>query len=206
MPLSATSVREALLPFNVPVDDRLASQISRYVDLLLFWNQKVNLTSVTSPAEILTRHFGESMFAADLIEPRDGLLVDVGSGAGFPGLPLKLACPGLRIRLVEPVMKKAVFLSEVVRGLDLSGVDVVRSRIEELPTAEVDMITSRALGGTPELLDWAKRSLTPSGRILLWLGSGDAASTIRTPGWEWWDAVPIPLSSKRVIQPGSPLY
>lgn len=206
MQLTSQSVREALAPFGVDVDHRLAGQISRYVETLLFWNHKVNLTAITSHEEILRRHFGESMFGAQLIDRRDGLLVDVGSGAGFPGLALKLACPSLRVRLIEPVLKKAVFLSEVIRALDLSGVEVLRGRIEEFEDLSADFVTARAVGSLPELLDWSHRALLQqSGTVLLWLGREDAATASGDARWNWDDPVAIPSSASRVILSGTPV-
>lgn len=205
MPFTVTRVRDALAPFDISVDGRLTTQISRYVDILLFWNQKVSLTSVTSPDDILTRHFGESMFGARLIEPMDETLVDVGSGAGFPGLALKLVCPGLRVLLVESVIKKAVFLSEVVRALDLKNVDVVRSRIEGFGGEEPDVVTARAVGEGELILGWAREHLSRRGRIILWLGAEDAASLAKNDRWNWGEQLLIPTSKNRVILQGSPV-
>lgn len=206
MQLSVQSIQKALAPFSVDVDDWLASQISRYVETLLFWNHKVNLTAITGHDEILQRHFGESMFGAQLIDRRDGLLVDVGSGAGFPGLALKLACPSLRVRLIEPVLKKAVFLSEVVRALDLSGVEVLRGRIAEFRDQLPDYVTARAVGSLPELLAWSHGSLVgQAGRLILWLGREDAELASGRANWDWSDPVTIPCSVNRVILRGTPL-
>src|SRR6266852_5283326 len=130
--LTDDAIAAALLPFKVQVTPGLASSIRKYIDLLLLWNHKVNLTSITDPEEILRRHFGESMFAAHSAFVETGRLADVGSGAGFPGLALKLLAPDLEVFLIESVMKKAPFLLEVVRHLNLPGVKVVVSRFEDL--------------------------------------------------------------------------
>ncbi|HEY6936343.1 MAG TPA: 16S rRNA (guanine(527)-N(7))-methyltransferase RsmG [Terriglobales bacterium] len=115
--------------------------ISTYVELLQRWNARVNLTAVRDADGIVTRHFGESLFLAAHVFP--GLLIgtatetpsrqhalDLGSGAGFPGLPLKIYAPGLRLTVVESNHKKAVFLAEVIRALQLSDVSVYPGRLE----------------------------------------------------------------------------
>jgi len=84
-------------------------QIQQYIKILLTWNEKVNLTAIRDPLEILYRHFCESMYAAEAIPLKDGRLADVGSGAGFPGLPLKLMRPELQVFLVDPTSRKSHF-------------------------------------------------------------------------------------------------
>src|SRR5580658_5381889 len=100
--------------------------ISTYIDLLLRWNARVNLTAVRDPEEIVTRHFGESLFAARHLFPQQGAasseyLIDLGSGAGFPGLPMKVWRPNLRLTLIEATQKKCTFLQEAVRKLGLAN-------------------------------------------------------------------------------------
>ena len=205
MQLATQFVREALAPFGVEVDDRLAAQVSRYMETLLFWNQKVNLTAVTEPREILTRHFGESMFGAQFLSRPEGVLGDVGSGAGFPGLALKLASPALHLKLIEPTIKKAVFLSEVVRALELNGVEVVKERTERIRGLGADVVTARAVGELAGLLGWARDAVFEGGQVLLWLGAEDAERARGTAGWEWAGPAAIPLSGQRVVLSGMKL-
>jgi 16S rRNA (guanine527-N7)-methyltransferase len=98
-------------------------QFLAYLDLLLKWNRRMNLTALRTPAEIISRHFLDSLLLLPHL-PETGRLLDIGSGAGFPGLPLKIARPGLTIDLVEATAKKVSFLKEAVRRLGLSGVEV----------------------------------------------------------------------------------
>jgi len=200
MTLKADEIREALAPFGVEVGDHLAGQIREYVRLLLFWNQKINLTAVTEPRQVLTRHFGESMFGAQLLARPDGKLADVGSGAGFPGLALKLVCPALQVKLIEPTTKKAVFLSEVMRALELSGVEIVKERIERLHAVEADIVTARAVGDISSIAQWAAG--VASIQVLLWLGAEDAAEARRNEGWHWQEPAGLPLSTNRVVLSG----
>jgi 16S rRNA (guanine527-N7)-methyltransferase len=106
--------------------------IQKYISVLLRWNKKIALTAITDPLDIVRFHFGESMFGAPAVPIRKGRLADVGTGAGFPGLPLKLLVPSLDLVLIESNAKKASFLSECIRELNLTGVDVYRGRVEEI--------------------------------------------------------------------------
>src|SRR5881275_2887369 len=115
---SAAVIRRALLEFKIPSFDDQVLQIQQYIRILLVWNEKVNLTAIRDPLEILYRHFCESMFAAVAVPLVAGRLADVGSGGGFPGLPLRIFRPELQVLLIESNIKKATFLAEVVRELN----------------------------------------------------------------------------------------
>lgn len=199
MELSNAQIRQALAPFGVDVSDHLAGQVRAYLHLLLSWNRKMNLTAITEPQAVLSRHFGESMFAAPLLERPDGLLTDVGSGAGFPGLALKLVCPALRVKLIETTIKKAVFLSEVIRVLELNEVEVIRERAEKIRSIEADVVTARAVGDLPGLVKWASSVVKGHGQVLLWLGQDDALLVRSYTGWDWSQPKAIPASAQRVI-------
>src|SRR2546423_6143100 len=112
-------IAELLVPFlgPAPLADSELSSIRTYIDLLLKWNAKLNLTAIRDPQEIITRHFGESLFAARQLFPAcdsHESVIDVGSGAGFPGLPFKLWFPSTEIALIESNQRKATFLREVI--------------------------------------------------------------------------------------------
>src|SRR5260370_16400803 len=113
-PPSAAVIRRGLAEFKLPAYDDQVLQIQQYIKILLTWNEKVSLTAIRDPLEILYRHFCESMYAAGAIQERGSRLADVGSGAGFPGLPLKIIRPALRAFLVESNLTNAPFLPEVV--------------------------------------------------------------------------------------------
>ena len=206
-PLSLDQISQALAPFTVGVELSTAQlrQILDYVELLVFWNRTVSLTAIEDRAEIVARHFGESILAASAVQVRIGRLADVGTGAGFPGLPLKIACPALSVVLLEPNHKKCAFLNEVKRELRLEEVEISRLRFEQYApdsASRFDFVCSRALGNYRRLLKWAAGALVPSGKVVLWLGEEDSILVGRTPGWSWDIPVRIPESSKRVIQVG----
>ncbi len=194
-------VRGALAATGVPLTPALVGAIARYGELLLRWNARVNLTAVTDPTEILNRHFAESFLGARFVTGGPGLLVDVGSGAGFPGLALKLLYPQLNVLLLEPVKKKAAFLAEAIRVLKLPAVSVDGRRIEEIEPgeAQADWIITRALGGYDYLLQWSDPALKPGGSIVLWLGEEESNQLSRKGSFDWLPAFSVPGSRARVI-------
>ena len=199
--LPDSEIAAGLRPYGVAAPPELCGAIRTYVELLLRWNQRISLTSVTNEAEIVRFHFGESLFASSCMPVGSGRLADVGSGAGFPGLPLRLSAPQLSLLLVESNSKKAAFLAEVVRRLGLKGVEVFRGRMEELPNQgdKFDFVTSRALGHLARLIDWSRHHLNRGGHIILWVGREDTTKVGSWAGFDWRDPVPIPGSERRFL-------
>ena len=199
--LSDASIRQALQAYlPEPPGDRLISAIRSYIELLLRWNEKVSLTSLRTPEEILRVHFGESFFGAKLFSAKFGRLADIGSGAGFPGLPLKMLLPTLPVTLIESSARKAAFLAEVVRKLELEAVDIFRGRSEDYPPEQqVDLVTARAVGRFPELLKWAQEHLAPDGCVVLWLGSDGFESVQAMDGWTWSEPLLVPNTHGRFV-------
>jgi 16S rRNA (guanine527-N7)-methyltransferase len=203
--LSDAKIRQTLAAYGFSPDDNQCKAIRAYVSLLLRWNQKVSLTTVVNPVDVLRFHFGESLFATSLVPIQKGRLADVGSGAGFPGLPLRIAVQDLEVALIESNSKKAAFLSEVVRYLKLDNVDVVRHRMEEIriESGKFNYITARALGSHMEFLSWARKRLAPRGNIVLWLGEDDMQAISNKLSWAWTEPILIPGSIRRFILVGS---
>jgi 16S rRNA (guanine527-N7)-methyltransferase len=204
--LSDADIECGLTPFQIHPSAAQITKIREYIRILIRWNETISLTTVVDPVEILARHFGESMFACSLLPVENCRLADIGTGAGFPGLALKIADPNLRIVLVEPNKKKCAFLNEVIRTLELSEVEVVASRFDEIrPNADfVNIITARALGGFSDLMRWARESLSFRGHIVLWLGSEDSTKVSAESEWIWQPPVKIPESQRRFILIGRP--
>lgn len=205
--LSPREIAHGLSPFvRQPLAESQLLSIAKYLDLLKRWNQTVPLTSIEDDAEMVARHFGESIFVGSLLPIRRGRLADVGSGAGVPGFPLKIVFPELQVTLIESNIKKCAFLREVQTVLGLNDVEVVRSRYEDFPAAPAtfDFVSARALGGYKRLLQWSKAVLRPQGRVILSLGTEDSTLLSRTKGWHWDLPVSIPESRRRVALIGSP--
>lgn len=205
--LSETSVRHLLEPFGLELAPAQIGQLVTYLELLLRWNKRINLTAIHDPQACVTRHFGESLCLARWVELR-GKLLDIGSGAGFPGLALKIVFPLLSVTLLEPVAKKRAFLKEVARACGMDAVEVRAERLEEFvrqgaPNA-FDFATSRAVGHLEELIPLAARCLRPGGRLYLWLSreQGEAiraGASVKEANLEWVSTIPIPLSRKGEI-------
>jgi 16S rRNA (guanine527-N7)-methyltransferase len=192
-------IAQGLASYGVRPDARLLGQIRDYISLLLLWNQKISLTTVVSPDEIIRFHFGESFFAVEKVPFENGRLADVGSGAGFPGIPLAMLVPELKVTLVEANLKKAAFLAEVIRKLALHNASVVRARMQDLDWNELDFITARALGHRDEFIGWSYRSLAPSGRLVLWVGTGATRAIMCERAFSWRQPIPVPGSRHRVL-------
>lgn len=202
---SASSISAWLQPYGVLLSDLQIAQVQTYIAILVFWNHKFNLTSIDDPQEIVGRHFGESFFCANFMPAEKSRLADVGSGAGFPGLPLKIIRHGNEVFLIEQDTRKAAFLNEVARTLHLESVKVLRTHYETLDPdfGELDTIVARAIGNYKNLLKWAFPRLTSNGRVILLLGLDDATKMTQVKGWNWSQPNPIPHSSKRVIIVGT---
>jgi 16S rRNA (guanine527-N7)-methyltransferase len=202
---SESTIRKALSEFQIDVNTNQIAQIQEYIRLLLVWNEKVNLTAIRDPLEILYRHFCESMFATKVVDLGQCRLVDIGTGAGFPGLALKILLPEAQIILVESNIKKATFLAEVVRALGITGVNVMVSRYEELgeEIAPVDFLLARALGEFEVLLKWAASERVDAKKVILWLGASDVEEVRKRSRWAWESAVTVPQSLRRVLLIGT---
>jgi len=168
-----------------------AERIARYLALVERWSSTHSLVRARSRTELVRRHAVESLAALPYLEAT-GVLLDVGSGAGLPGVPILAARPGWRGQLLEPRQKRWAFLRRVVRELELEA-EVKAVRYQDLGEGVVglDLVTARALGGYPDLLAWARPRLAPDGRVFLWTGPETAESLARLPGW---DVLSSPLS------------
>ena len=204
-PLSADTIQRALREFDLEATSEQLAGIQRYIALLLRWNEKINLTAIREPLEILYRHFCESMHASVVVPLERGRLADVGSGGGFPGLPLKIIRPTLEVFLVESNVKKATFLAEAIRELDIEGARVIVSRYEELSeeVAPLDVVCSRAVGDFGPLLRWAGSVQIAANKVVLWVGGGDVEVVKKELGWAWREPIPIPHSLRRFLLVGT---
>jgi 16S rRNA (guanine527-N7)-methyltransferase len=220
--MDAARIVELLAPFLQSGEDydrarSLAPSISTYIDMLLRWNARMNLTAIRAPEEIITRHFGESFFAARHLFPATASeaapikpstasavkfknLADLGSGAGFPGIPIKLWAPNVAVTLIESNQKKSVFLREVSRSLTLTDIDIQNVRAEALPQASFDVVTLRAVERFERTLPTAAALVAPQGRLATLIVNAqlpEARSTLRN--FEFAAPLSIPQSKDRVL-------
>src|SRR5713226_4203714 len=208
--------------------------ISTYIDILIRWNARINLTAVRQPEEIVTRHFGESLFAARHLFPRPPAnipdtkmerefvsapqarptpgaaiadpnlptAIDIGSGAGFPGLPLKIWASEIRLSLIESNHKKVTFLREVIRSLTLTDVNVFSGRAGDFATADfprhhpsADVVTLRAVERFESALPVAAGLVTTGGRLALLIGQAQIPQAMKgAPTFDWQSPTLIPGS------------
>jgi 16S rRNA (guanine527-N7)-methyltransferase len=203
-----TRLAELLQPFlaGVAPAPKLLDQLQLYLDLLLRWNARVNLTAVRDPEQIVTRHFGESLFAAQALgqnlEAKGAMaksLADVGSGAGVPGIPSKLSMPTLKLTLIESQNKKATFLREVLRTLNLTDAEVFCGRAEQWEQT-ADIVTLRAVEQFGRTLPIAANLVSTGGRLCLLISARQFHSARAiTPEWRWAEPMSIPDSDARVV-------
>jgi 16S rRNA (guanine527-N7)-methyltransferase len=217
--------------------------ISTYIDILLRWNARINLTAIRDPEDIVTRHFGESLFAAAHLFPAPSsvppvssvvkaldstidvdrerkeasvptnavnenplvvggrsTLVDLGSGAGFPGLPIKLWAPTISLSLVESNHKKAAFLREITRALTLTDVNIQNARAEALAASTFGVVTLRAVERFESILPIAAALVAPTGRLALLIGASQQdRARASLPGYTWSEPIPVPSSLARIL-------
>ena len=201
--LDAARLRQLLEPFGLDLSSVQVDQILDYLHLLLRWNQKINLTAIRNPEECVTRHFGESLFLARHMELH-GSLLDIGSGAGFPGLALKITFPRISVTLLEPVSKKRAFLKEAARTCGFDHVEVRGERLEDwaraTPAPAFDFATMRAVGSLEALVPLAAQCLKPNGSLLLWL-TLDQAVRLGSIACDlvWSEPLPISLTRAGIV-------
>lgn len=181
-------------------------QVQIYIDLLLKWNTKINLTAIRSEEEVVTRHFGESFFVARHLAKASPRLVssgtsavDIGSGAGFPGLPIKIWSPELDLTLVESNQKKAAFLREAIRALGLKKVEVLAIRAQDL-RSKFGLVTFRAVENFEGILPVAASLLSDPAAMAVLIGESQVAGARRLlPSLAWRGPISIPSSRQRVL-------
>jgi 16S rRNA (guanine527-N7)-methyltransferase len=176
--LDEATVCHLLEPFGLSLTSDQSGKVIAYLELLLRWNKKINLTAIRDAETCVTRHFGESLYLGRWVT-LNGKLLDIGSGAGFPGLSLKIIFPDLSVTLLEPVAKKRAFLKEVARVCGMSLVEVRPERLEDFacgqPPPLYDAATARAVGHLEELVPLAARCLKAGGDLFLWLSRRQAS-------------------------------
>ena len=162
---------EGLRRLGLELTGKQSDQFLWYQQELLDWNTRVNLTSITNPEEVLIKHFLDSLSLLVAYDIPDARFLDIGAGAGFPGLPLKIVRPRWNVVLVEATGKKVTFLQHVIEMLQLNGVIAVHERAEELAhqaeyRGSFDVVTARAVASLPTLLEYAAPFCRIGGQII----------------------------------------
>lgn len=185
------------------LDEAQLGQICTYLNLLLKWNARMNLTSLRGAEEIVARHFGESVFAARHLfsgPTTSSTLVDVGSGAGFPGLPIAIARPNVAVTLIEAHGKKATFLKEVLRTAGIPNASVFAGRAVTY-SAKAEVVTFRAVEHFEAILPVSAAIVNEGGRLAAFVGSTQVAGMKGLLGanWDVKENVYFPGSTQRLL-------
>ena len=193
--LEATVESFGLEPLTVKQLDRLVEHYT----MLCKWNRHINLTRITKPDQAARLHYGESLFGALFVGEARSVL-DLGSGPGFPGVPLAVLRSDLLVTALEASQKKALFLNEVKEALDLSNFSVVRARIEDFDWKTYDLLTSRALDRAEEILGSVAARLRPAQRLMLYCTPDLIEQLGGEPAGGYTSEVhPVPQSESRVV-------
>ena len=223
--MNTARIATLLEPFlEQPLPPSQLDQISIYIDLLQRWNARINLTAIRREEEIVTRHFGESLFMARHLFPTSVTrtpakavraqtppvnpprVLDIGSGAGFPAVPLKLWAPHIHLTLIESNHKKAAFLREVARALTLTNINVIADRVETLaarpgfPRSQV--VTLRAVERFDAILHQAVDLLAPNATMALLIGVAQIPHLAALTTMNWRPPILVPQSYTRVLSIG----
>lgn len=184
-----TAVKE----LGISITDKQLEQLNKYYKALVEWNKKINLTSITEEKNVYLKHFYDSLTLFKEYDlTKDVSLCDVGTGAGFPGIVLKIVFPNLKITLVDSLQKRLKFLDYVIKLLDLKDVELVHERMEDYSKQneeKFDIITSRAVAKTKILVEISFKALKISGHLILMKSSfeeelSDAEKIIKDIGGE----------------------
>ena len=161
--------------FEININEKQISQLYTYMNLLIEWNEKMNLTAIVEPDEIIIKHFIDSLTINKFINKNSNLL-DVGTGAGFPGIPLKIIRDDISIELMDSLNKRIIFLEEVIKKLKLENITAIHSRAEELGNnkeyrQKFDYITSRAVAPLNYLVEYMIPFAKINGKCICMKGS-----------------------------------
>lgn len=159
---------------GIIINEEQLEKFYKYMNLLLEWNEKINLTAITEPNDIILKHFIDSITINKYIE-ENGYVIDIGSGAGFPGIPLKILNSNANFVLVDSLNKRIMFLNEVKTKIELENIDCIHARVEELAVKKeyrekFDIITSRAVARLNILLEYMLPFLNLGGKCICMKG------------------------------------
>jgi 16S rRNA (guanine527-N7)-methyltransferase len=202
--LQPDELRRELKPYAPGLSDEALQKLSVYLDLLLRWNRRINLTAIREPQRAVRELFGESIYLAQIL-PLQGRLIDVGTGGGFPGLALKLIVPDLAVTLIDSNRRKCAFLKEVVRECGFTDVEVVPERFELWAGKKPergDLITTRAVDSTPQFVD-SLAAAASQGAVFT---TTDIVYKLREAckAWAWGKSFPLPGGDTRIVLLGHP--
>lgn len=167
-------LKRYLNSMKIAITNEQLDKFSLYHEMLASWNEKINLTAITEPCEVALKHFADCIYAANKI-PEGASVVDVGSGAGFPGVPLKIMRPDISVLLLDSLNKRIVFLNELISALELEKIETMHSRAEDGAKKELresfDIATARAVANLTVLSEYCMPYVKVGGKFLAYKGS-----------------------------------
>lgn len=169
---------------GIEIDDEKLDKLNKYYELLIEWNEKINLTGITKKEDVYLKHFYDSLTLFKIINlNKVDTLCDIGTGAGLPGIVLKIVFPNINITLVDSLNKRINFLNEVISKLDLKGINTICSRIEEYGIDNrniYDIVVARAVASLPILLEYSIPLLKVNGSFIAMKGNNDELNNLNT--------------------------
>jgi 16S rRNA (guanine527-N7)-methyltransferase len=204
-PFQASEIETRVSPMLLrPLPDIAYTLLERYLGLLFHWNQKMNLTAVRDPGVLVALHLAECLRAAQRIPEEVRTVLDFGSGAGLPGIPIQIARPELHVTLAESQQKKTAFLREAARELGLSHTVVYSGRVEDLPAAQTfDLITLRAVDRMGQALRATERRIGALGFCMVLTSQMQATAVKDALSDLQWKTESMPGTKQRVLLFGS---
>lgn len=160
-------IREGLTALDIPFSEDQVNRFLTYLEELKKWNRAYNLTGLKTDRDIIIKHFLDSLLFLRMFPSHAMTAADIGSGAGFPGIPVKIFLPLLKMFLVEPVGKKAIFLRHIRSRLALDGIEIIDKRIEEVERLKVDVAMTRALFTVRDFIEKMKGHINKGGVLIL---------------------------------------
>jgi len=186
--------------FGLTLNERVTETLVEHYLMLLKWNQKIDLTSVVDPVEAARFHYLESLYATQFLVPQVQTAVDIGSGAGFPGFPLAMSKPNLRVVLIESQSRKSTFLRIASRQLGVRNISVFHGRFQDFKPRDFDAVLCRAIDRFGDVLPDILRFGGAAQQILLFVGKDLAEECSSVAGSVWQiDYFAIPLSNQRIL-------
>lgn len=168
---------EELAKIGIKPTEEQLSQLDKFYHLMLEWNEKINLTRITAEKEVYLKHFYDSLTLNKVIDLKNvNTLCDVGTGAGFPGVVLKIVFPNLRITLIDSLLKRVNYLNEIIKELKLQDIEAIHSRGEDYK-GEFDVVTSRAVANIEKLVDYTMHLVSKNGVFVAMKGNIDKELT-----------------------------
>ena len=171
--LFLATLKQATEAIDLPLTEAQAAQCAHFAALVVETNQTLNLTRITEPEAMAVKHFADSLTLLKAVPElrQKATVCDVGTGAGFPGVPLKIVRPDVQLTLVDSLRKRLKFLESALATLEIPDVTLIHTRAEELKNARFDLVTARAVAALPKLISWCGPLVKPGGLFVAMKGA-----------------------------------